>query len=151
MGLYLQQHSAFAAFKLMIKPSGKSFGRSRGLSTISLKCESELCYQEAEVKFSIAVGRDTRGPFIHNFTSNCIATLPEEQKLWELLSEEDVSLQTVPICLQVEMPHVERNHYELLKEVEQVHPHPEGSIQESSSLLEPIVHDTSSEKDQNLS
>merc|ERR1711959_316909 len=101
--LYLQENSSFAAFKLMIKPNGKSFGKSRGCGIISLKCEDDLSLLEAQLKFSITIGKETRGPFSHNFALRSIAELPKDEEVWDLLSAEDAVLQTVRICLQVEI------------------------------------------------
>jgi len=88
-------------FKMMIHPRHNSFGKSKGIGLIKLKCESDLCGLDAEIEFKISVASDARGPFSHNFSSHSIAELPHAQQLWDLRGGQDGLSKTVLICLEV--------------------------------------------------
>jgi hypothetical protein len=106
-GVSLGQHLPAVVFKLMVKPKGNGFRKSKGFGYIQLKCVSELhrdCDCDASVHFSIRMGGDARGPVWHDFSSHSIAELHKDNRLWDLRSGEDPSSKTVPICLEVQIP-----------------------------------------------
>jgi hypothetical protein len=107
-GLNLWQHRESAGvFRLMIHPKGSSFKKSKGVCVVKLKCASdlELGSHDVKIKFSITVGNETRGPFLHDFSLHPIAELPKDQRDWNLkLGVQAAQSNTMSIFLQVHTP-----------------------------------------------
>merc|ERR1711976_1040187 len=82
----LAQYPFEVLFKLVVQPYGaRLFERSRG-GSIKVKCESDTAgmTQAAEMQFTIQVGGETRGPFVHDFSSQALGEVPPRQDVWNL-------------------------------------------------------------------
>jgi len=86
--------TARAVFKLMInakstadRKGGACFKEAKGRGTIQLKCQTDLSEASGDASFSIAIGsgvraQKKRGPIAHNFASNAVRGLLEEEE-WD--------------------------------------------------------------------
>lgn len=84
-----------AIFKLMIyaksttdRKGGACFKKARGRGTIQLKCQGDVLEASGDASFRIAIGsgvraQPPRGPIAHNFASNAVRGLLEEEEEWD--------------------------------------------------------------------
>jgi len=100
-------------FRLMLQPKStsgakgaESFARARGLASVQLKCEESLKADAAGtsvVAFRVAAGPlSWRGPVRHDFAGTSAASLPSNQRMWDLRTATDSESRTVTIHLDVE-------------------------------------------------
>jgi len=87
--------AARAVFKLMIyaksttdRKGGACFKKARGRGTIQLKCQGDVLEASGDASFRIAIGsgvraQPPRGPIAHNFASNAVRGLEEEEEEWD--------------------------------------------------------------------